>query len=161
VRGRGEPEVTVSGLRVEETLPRKRFEVVVCHLLNAPHGGVRPCHRKSTCLTQSNSQPYVVQLWSRTARNPASTKLRAPTCGQSRSSPTAPRDRRARLKMEEGCGCPGIECSSTGTHRVGFKRDLGDHDVNQELKPYLTKSGLALQSFQLPFCTPVCYACVL
>jgi hypothetical protein len=31
----------------------------------SPHGEVRPCHRKSTCLTQSTLGPYVVQMWSR------------------------------------------------------------------------------------------------
>jgi hypothetical protein len=30
-----------------------------------PHGGVRPFHQKSTCLTQSTSRPYVVQILSR------------------------------------------------------------------------------------------------
>ena len=30
-----------------------------------PHGGLRPSHRKSTCLTESISGPYVVQIWPR------------------------------------------------------------------------------------------------
>ena len=30
-----------------------------------PHGGVRPFHPKSTCLTQLNLGPDVVQIWSR------------------------------------------------------------------------------------------------
>ena len=31
-----------------------------------PHGGVRPFHQTPICLTQWNSGPYVVQIWSRT-----------------------------------------------------------------------------------------------
>ena len=30
-----------------------------------PHGGVRPFHQKSNCLTQSTLGPYVVYIWSR------------------------------------------------------------------------------------------------
>jgi len=30
-----------------------------------PHGGVRPFHQKSICLTQSTLGPYVVHIWSR------------------------------------------------------------------------------------------------
>jgi len=30
-----------------------------------PHGGVRPFHQKSTCLTQLTLVPKVVQIWSR------------------------------------------------------------------------------------------------
>ena len=33
--------------------------------LRYPHGGVRPFHQKSTCLTQLTLGPYVVQIWSR------------------------------------------------------------------------------------------------
>jgi len=35
----------------------------------APHRGVRPFHQKSTCLTKLTLGPYVVQIWSRDARN--------------------------------------------------------------------------------------------
>ena len=31
----------------------------------APRGGVRPFHQKSTCITQSTLERYVVQIWSR------------------------------------------------------------------------------------------------
>ena len=82
---RGAPEVAVSGLRVEETLPRKRLEVVVCHLPEMccgyrgglvftahrlvplslrPHGGAPPFHQKSTFLAQLTLGPHVVHLWS-------------------------------------------------------------------------------------------------
>ena len=33
-----------------------------------PHGGLRPFHQKSTCLSQLPQGPYVVQSWSRTPR---------------------------------------------------------------------------------------------
>ena len=39
-----------------------------------PHGGVRPFHQKSTCLTQITLGPYVVQIWSRTPRISAGSK---------------------------------------------------------------------------------------
>ena len=32
---------------------------------SSPHGGVRPLHQKSTCLTQLSRGPYAVQIWSR------------------------------------------------------------------------------------------------
>ena len=32
-----------------------------------PHGGLRPFHQKSTCITQSTFGPCVVQIWSRTS----------------------------------------------------------------------------------------------
>ena len=38
-----------------------------CVRRTIPHDGVRPFHRKSTCLPQSTSGPYVVQIWSRYA----------------------------------------------------------------------------------------------
>ena len=41
---------------------------------NHPHGGARPFHEKATCLTQSTLGPYVVQIWSRHARNFEPTK---------------------------------------------------------------------------------------
>jgi len=31
----------------------------------SPHGGLRPNHQKSSCLTQLTFCPYVVQIWSR------------------------------------------------------------------------------------------------
>ena len=34
-----------------------------------PLGGLRPFHHKSTCLTQITVGPYVVQIWSRDARD--------------------------------------------------------------------------------------------
>ena len=34
-----------------------------------PHGGVRPCHQKSICLTQSTLGPDVVHTWSRYSPN--------------------------------------------------------------------------------------------
>ena len=34
-----------------------------------PHGGARPFHHKSTCLTQSTSGHCVVQIWSRNTPN--------------------------------------------------------------------------------------------
>ena len=39
-----------------------------------PHGGVRPFHQKSTCLTQLTLGPYVVQIWPRYGRNFDQTK---------------------------------------------------------------------------------------
>ena len=39
--------------RVDESVPHTQ-----------PHGRARPFHEKSTCLTQSPSGPYVVQIWS-------------------------------------------------------------------------------------------------
>ena len=39
-----------------------------------PHGGVRPLHQKSTCLTQSALGPYAVQIWSRNVRKSEPTK---------------------------------------------------------------------------------------
>ena len=41
-----------------------------------PHGGLRPSHPKSTCLTQFTSGPYVVQSWS---RNPRKSEAAKPT----------------------------------------------------------------------------------
>jgi len=35
------------------------------HVPHLPHGGVRPFHQKSTCLTQLTLGPYVVHNWSR------------------------------------------------------------------------------------------------
>ena len=35
----------------------------VSYRVRLPHGGVRPFHQKSTCLTQSTSGPHVVQIW--------------------------------------------------------------------------------------------------
>ena len=32
--------------------------------IESPHGGLRPVHQKSTCLSQSTSGPYVVRCWS-------------------------------------------------------------------------------------------------
>jgi len=40
----------------------------------SPHGGVRPFHQKSTCVTQLTLGPYVVQIWSRHGRNFEPTK---------------------------------------------------------------------------------------
>jgi hypothetical protein len=37
-------------------------------------GGVRPFHQKSTCLTQSTSESYVVQIWSRNTPRPGPTE---------------------------------------------------------------------------------------
>ena len=34
-------------------------------MTDSPHGGVRPVHQKSTCLTQLTLGPRVVQIWSR------------------------------------------------------------------------------------------------
>ena len=39
-----------------------------------PHGGVRPFHQKSTCLTNLTFEPCVVQIWSRTPRFSGGTK---------------------------------------------------------------------------------------
>ena len=39
-----------------------------------PHGGVRPLHQKSTCLTQSTLGPDVLQIWSRYGQNLDRTK---------------------------------------------------------------------------------------
>ena len=39
-----------------------------------PHGGARPFHQKTTCLTQSTSGPYVVQIWSRHDRKSERTR---------------------------------------------------------------------------------------
>ena len=40
-----------------------------------PHGGVRPRHQKSTCVTQSTLGPNVVKLWSRNPPDLEGTKL--------------------------------------------------------------------------------------
>ena len=42
-----------------------------------PHGGVRPIHQKSTCLTQSILGPYLVHSWSRNTpeSSPNSTRV--------------------------------------------------------------------------------------
>ena len=40
----------------------------------APRGGVRPFHRKSTCLTQLTLGPYVVYIWSSYVKNNEPTK---------------------------------------------------------------------------------------
>ena len=37
--------------------------------LSIPHGGVRPFHQKSTCLTQLILGPYAVRIWSRIPQN--------------------------------------------------------------------------------------------
>jgi len=44
-----------------------------------PHGGLRPFHQKSTCLTQLTSGPYVVHISSRYGRNFDPTKPAYPT----------------------------------------------------------------------------------
>jgi len=38
-------------------------------LLACPHGGGRPFHQKSNCITQITLGPYVVQIWSRYGGN--------------------------------------------------------------------------------------------
>ena len=45
-----------------KTVPASAHHTVI----PPPHGGVRPFHRKSTCIRQLTSGPYVVQIWSRT-----------------------------------------------------------------------------------------------
>ena len=40
----------------------------------SPHGGARPVHQKSTCLTQLTLGPYVVRIWSRYPSNLEGTK---------------------------------------------------------------------------------------
>ena len=47
-----------------------------------PHGGLRPFHQKSTCLTQLTLVPYVVRMWSRARLCGA--------CGSWAASPSAP-----------------------------------------------------------------------
>ena len=42
--------------------------------ISHPHGGLRPVHQTSTCLTQLTLRPDVVQMWSRNARNFEPTK---------------------------------------------------------------------------------------
>jgi len=37
--------------------------------LGVPHGGLRPFHQKSSCLTQLTLGPCVVQIWSRYVQN--------------------------------------------------------------------------------------------
>ena len=39
-----------------------------------PHGGVRPFHQKSTCLTELTVGPYLVHIWTRNVRNPERTE---------------------------------------------------------------------------------------
>ena len=39
------------------------------NLPSPPHGGLRPSHQKPTCLTGLTPGAYVVQVWSRNARN--------------------------------------------------------------------------------------------
>ena len=55
-----------------------------------PHGGVRPCHQKSTCLTQLTLGPDMVQIWSRYPQYFEATKPSKPTvwCGISSSGHT-------------------------------------------------------------------------
>ena len=63
--------------------------------LNLPHGGIRPFHQKSTCLTELTSGPYVVQIWSRNARNFEETKRSYSTVWQAKTPipkpPNSPR----------------------------------------------------------------------
>ena len=59
-------------------------------LFQQPHGGARPFHQKSTCLTQFTLGPYVLQIWS---RDP---------CPRQRNSRTPPCDR------AQASGCLGI-----------------------------------------------------
>ena len=47
------------------TCNESKEEEEVQHL---PHGGVRPFHQKSTCLTQLTLATHVVQIWSRNPR---------------------------------------------------------------------------------------------
>ena len=42
--------------------------------LTYPHGGVRPCQQKSTCITQLTFGPNVVQIWSHNIRKSERTK---------------------------------------------------------------------------------------
>ena len=46
-----------------------------------PHGGLRPLHRKSTCLTRLTLGPCVVQIWLRNTRNLTQRNPRSPPCG--------------------------------------------------------------------------------
>ena len=47
-----------------------------------PHGGSRPFHQKSTCLTQLSLGPYLVQIWSRnTPKNRSQRNPRTPPSG--------------------------------------------------------------------------------
>ena len=45
--------------------PSSEPELVFTPQPTHPHGGVRPFHQMSTCLTQLTLGPYVVQTWSR------------------------------------------------------------------------------------------------
>ena len=48
-----------------------------------PHGGVRPFHQKSTCLTQLSLGPCMVQIWPRCCHFPGERKPRTSPCGTS------------------------------------------------------------------------------
>ena len=49
---------------------RKRSSFLLVQLrIQVPHGGLRPFRQTLTCLARSSLGPYVVQLWSRNARN--------------------------------------------------------------------------------------------
>ena len=66
---------------------------------DTPHGGVRPFHQKSTCLTRLTLGSYVVQIWSRDPRNlgkiatfPSKSASHVPSIWPGfRSLPTRPR----------------------------------------------------------------------
>ena len=60
-----------------------------------PHGGVRPSHHESTCLSQSTLGPCMVQIWSRNTRyfeppEPANSTVWLPKNGSVYSSKFVP-----------------------------------------------------------------------
>ena len=49
---------------VQELWFRKHPQVLRCELQD-PHGGLRPLHQRSTCITQLICGPFLVRIWPR------------------------------------------------------------------------------------------------
>jgi len=64
----------ISQVYINDEESEMQAQVRVTGERTLPHGGVRPFHQKSTCLTQLTLGRYVVQIWSRYARNLEPTK---------------------------------------------------------------------------------------
>jgi len=100
-----------------------------CPRAEHPHGGVQPFQQKLTCLTHSTLGPYVVQIWSRCARN---------------FEPTKP------SKSTEWAGPPRRGAEVEGT-QLRFRAKGAPHRIVQGLVPECQGQNLALTALCVPY----------
>ena len=62
------------GFRTRKTEPETR-NLEPQNRKPRPHGGVRPFHSKSTCITQSTLGPHLAQIWSRNTPKPSPNEI--------------------------------------------------------------------------------------